>query len=739
MNVNPSISLPTFYLPANPLRAVFILMPPQLDRNLPLWSKKEVKILHHFMDDRVTPNRFTTLPRDITEMIFKLFSDQIGFEQDYHSKDPMQSIDLNPVVIQLRKNNRIINSAIPKSQEQVLRPYGETALHDAVKRGDLSSVEFCVDHLKFNPDKPRVIDGMTPLMLAAYHGFLDIVIYLLTLPINVNAINKWHKTALFLAASRGHDSIVELLLSYQAKMDVSALTPLIIAVGRNHDSTVKLLLQAGAYTGINSMDRTLLHVAASKGDEVVGTLLKAGLKSTRDSEGRTPLHYAAHSDRCTSKMIECFKSDLESYNIHGDTPLLTAVNRRSIASVRALLAAGANPEAFNNQGICALGMALFVGCEEIIDALREAGATQTTILNPSPLSCLIVAGHEGLFKKTLFENRHLVNHQNARGSTSLHTAAQYRRPQMVRSLLEAGADPSLRTCLGNTPLNKALYHRDYETVDALIAPLSSREAFQKLGLDIHQPIHRDGGQLPLFEAATTGHTKLIRILLSFPDIDVNAYSTFTFEGFTTRGSALHAAALKGNVENLNLLIQAGANLHAVTENGYTPLSLAVLAHRKEIVQSLLAAGAKASHFAVSHAVKYDQLEIMRLLLPHARERFEEEVRFAAEGNQFSRILKLHSLGVSIDNPDSRGWTPLMFAARHGQLTAVHTLISLGADPLRVTPEGMPLSQLTLSSLPHADAIKNTLRQLEAQALQRVSRTPQEVSDAKRPRRKKQYE
>jgi len=50
----------------------------------------------------------------------------------------------------------------------------------------------------------------------------------------------------------------------------------------------------------------------------------------------------------------------------------------------------------------------------------------------------------------------LINHQNDKGNSSLHRAAKYGHPDIVKLLLENGADPLSTNDLGKTPLTYAI-------------------------------------------------------------------------------------------------------------------------------------------------------------------------------------------------------------------------------------------------------------------------------------------
>lgn len=128
-----------------------------------------------------------------------------------------------------------------------------------------------LDHL----DEDTESIGRTPLILAAEHGYGNIIIVLLKLGADPDVITDCDRLALKEAAQNGHLLAVKLLLG-SGKCRVDA---------RAKDSTP-----------------TALHLAAEMGHvEVVQTLLEAGADANLTYQaGWTPLYYA-----CQSKFLVC--------------------------------------------------------------------------------------------------------------------------------------------------------------------------------------------------------------------------------------------------------------------------------------------------------------------------------------------------------------------------------------------------------------------------------------------------
>ena len=135
----------------------------------------------------------------------------------------------------------------------------------------------------------------------------------------MNAVSGAH-TPIILAADRGNNFVVEMLLKAGAKVDPftepSAQSALQHATYRNNFKLVKILVKAGADVNFQAVDKTgdtALHVAVSNGNiEIINYLLKHGANPTIKSEdGVTPLSLADEGGN--KEVISIIKSAISSW------------------------------------------------------------------------------------------------------------------------------------------------------------------------------------------------------------------------------------------------------------------------------------------------------------------------------------------------------------------------------------------------------------------------------------------
>ncbi len=130
-------------------------------------------------------------------------------------------------------------------------------------------------------------DASTPLHKACAGGkpgHLSAARQLIDAKANVHALNKWRETPLLTAANHGNAGAVDLLLKAGAdpcKCTDTGWSPLSIAAYKGHDDVVRLLLEEGAPTEEADPSLSALLQAATKGlPDTVELLLRHGADHT---------------------------------------------------------------------------------------------------------------------------------------------------------------------------------------------------------------------------------------------------------------------------------------------------------------------------------------------------------------------------------------------------------------------------------------------------------------------------
>ena len=197
-----------------------------------------------------------------------------------------------------------------------------------------------------------------------------------------------------------------------------------------------------------AQDSPLVSAAAEQDREAVLALLDEGVDVNQTRADRTTaLLWAAHWDDLElAERLLAAGANVNAADDRGVTALERAAENASLAMVEMLLAAEADPDAARRSGLTPLMTAARTGNAGVVAALIGAGADVNAKVT-------------------------------ATQSTALMWAVSEAHGEVVRRLLDAGADPTVSTMKGFTALMFAARNGDVETARALI----------DAGVDINEP------------------------------------------------------------------------------------------------------------------------------------------------------------------------------------------------------------------------------------------------------------
>lgn len=180
-----------------------------------------------------------------------------------------------------------------------------------------------------------------------------------------------------------------------------------------------------------------------------------------------------------------------------------ALESDNVRVVQALLQRGFDPNTVNPQGVPALMAAVRVPSLKVAELLASHPNTKVEVRTDKDESVLMLAalkGHLGLVQKLvdndadvnkpgwtplhyaasgghvpvieyLLEHSAYIDAESPNGTTPLMMAAMYGSPESVKSLIQAGADPTLKNQLGLSALDFAIRGRRPNSVDLMKAGL----------------------------------------------------------------------------------------------------------------------------------------------------------------------------------------------------------------------------------------------------------------------------
>ena len=438
----------------------------------------------------------------------------------------------------------------------------QNTIIEAVRKNDLSSLRILLDSGEnVNAVDP---DGSIALHWAVHNDSLEIVQLLLSAGSDVNAKNRYGVAPLSLAANNGSASMVKSLLDRGAFANTVMAedeSVLMTAARAGVEEVVNLLISAGANVNARESWRgqTALMWAAAEGNlEVLELLVSKGADvSARSDKGFTPLLFAARegetsvvhslikngasvSETLPSRQAVVTENGMSSAAQTGMTPLLLAIGSAHFETAALLLELGADPNA------APLGWAPI----HQITWIRKAGQAGSN--NPAPQGSGKLGSLE--FTRKLVESGADINAKvtkrppvgvsdlNMRGGTAFLLAARTADIDLMRLLVDLGADP-------------------HETNDDLSTPL-----MVAAGLGTGAPGEDPGTEEEVLEA--------VKYALSLGE-DINAVDVMG-------NTAMHGAAYKHLPSVVAYLNEQGAEIsiwNQENEVGHTPLLIAEGIHR----------------------------------------------------------------------------------------------------------------------------------------------------------------
>lgn len=277
--------------------------------------------------------------------------------------------------------------------------------------------------------------------------------------------------------------------------DEQGLTPLHIAAFYGHPLIIELLLQYGS--DINALDnfsRTPAHYAALRGQQnALLFLLHNKALIYGDNEGNTPLHLCCANghEACVKALLYFMefsdsKLNINIQNNQGETPLHLSFKWGYSEIVQILIEQDGDPLVCNRRGQtcfdCAHNLKLVetfsTSKKNNIERVRRTSIEITSqqkiigkIISAIADSDIRLVQHYLGFGD---ENQNVskkinVNSFNYKGFTPLHVAAVYGQTDILKLLIEYGADVNLMTTLKQyTALHLAVQNNMNEVIDVLL-------------------------------------------------------------------------------------------------------------------------------------------------------------------------------------------------------------------------------------------------------------------------------
>ncbi|XP_027286095.1 ankyrin repeat domain-containing protein 27 isoform X3 [Cricetulus griseus] len=378
---------------------------------------------------------------------------------------------------------------------------------------------------------------------------------------------------------------------------------------------------------------------------------------SRDDRGQTPLHVAALCGQAS--LIDFLVSKgaiVNATDYHGSTPLHLACQKGFQSVTLLLLHYKASTEVQDNNGNTPLHLACTHGHEDCVKALVYYDAQ----------TCRLDIGNE-------------------KGDTALHIAARWGYQGIIETLLQNGAPTEIQNRLKETPLKCALNSKILSILEAhrlsserrprpsevpaqsptrsvdSISQGSSTSSFSSVSTSLRQEeVRKDHREVEkLLRAVADGDLEMVRYLLEWTEDDLDdpdeAIGTVDLELCHPLCQCPKCAPAQ---KKLAKVPASGLGVNVTNQDGSSPLHMAALHGRTDLVPLLLKHGAYSGARNTSQAVP---------------------LHLACQQGHFQVVKCLLDSNAKPDKKDLGGNTPLIYACSGGHHEVAALLLQHGAS------------------------------------------------------------
>uniref|UniRef100_A0AAU7YKV9 Ankyrin repeat domain-containing protein n=3 Tax=unclassified Wolbachia TaxID=2640676 RepID=A0AAU7YKV9_9RICK len=288
----------------------------------------------------------------------------------------------------------------------------------------------------------------------------------------------------------------------------------------------------------------------------------------------------------------------------------------------------------------------------------------------------------------LSDKETMINTKDSSDWTPLHYAVYYNALDVVKFLVNKGADISVKDKDSKTPLDLAAQENDTNVAEFLKQTELDKKllaAVQDAGLNevkdlINQKANINAkdmyGWTLLHFAASRDKLSVVEFLFN-NNANINAKDVYG-------NTPLHVAAqYSSSLEIVKFLLDKDiSGINNITNNGWTPLHVAIQGNKLNTVELLLGRGADIevrdiyNQTSLDLATRKGYLDIAGIL---KQVQLDRKLLTIVESGGFNEAKGLIAQGANIDTNDKNGNTLLYSAAEIGDLNLVKLLLDNGAN------------------------------------------------------------
>lgn len=459
-------------------------------------------------------------------------------------------------------------------------------------------------------------EDSTPLHFTAKSGNVEVAGLLLENEADINCKDKWNRTPLYKAAYElrfcpgdkkkklldlimlliQNDADIHTPMGTEIGLDYEKKSFVFWAVENNYPDIVAACIKKKADLTVQTIiGQNPLYFAAEKGfTEICTSLIQAGSDiNYQGYQEKTPLMLSAENGHPeTARLFIDNNADITLKDEQERTALHAAAAGGLDWLVKHLIQKGIDVNSPDKYGGIPLGAALFDRNYNTAKLLIESGSdvNKKGLSNNTPLHYACNAGGDAgtvlaLLKKGADPNQKTDSYKK---DTALHQAAGYGLTEIVKHLLDHGADMEIKDANGETALCRAVSNNHFDIVKVLVEKGARFSYHQKQGFSaIQYALDNDNSEIfeYLLDHIETGQkaSKDIfehideQLILAAKSDDWSKVHTWLRKEADVNykdekgKTALFYAVEHGNDFMVKLLLQNGADVNIKDNDGKKPI------------------------------------------------------------------------------------------------------------------------------------------------------------------------
>ncbi|XP_071082120.1 uncharacterized protein [Haliotis cracherodii] len=551
-----------------------------------------------------------------------------------------------PVIIAAVKGHQSVFDLLVSKQADLtlVNNNGDSLLHVACLGGNRAIVQHLVSPSNINA---RGLNGYTPIMIAASFGHQSVFDLLVSKQADLTLVNNNGDSLLHLACEGGNRAIVQHLVSPSNinARGLNGYTPIMMANFFGHQSVFDLLVSKQAdLTLVNNNGDSLLHVACQGGNRaIVQHLVSTSNINARGQNGYTPIMITAVcGHQSVFDLLVSKQADMTLVDNNGNSLLHAACQCGNRAIVQHLVSPS-NINTRGRNGYTPIMIAALKGHQSVFDFLVSKQADLTLVNNDgdSLLHVACQGGNRAIVQHLVSPSN--INTRGLNGYTPIMIAAVFGHQSVFDLLVSKQADLTLVNNDGDSLLHVACQGGNRAIVQHLVSPSNINTRGQN-------------GYTPIMIAAVFGHQNVFDLLVS-KQADPTLVNN---DG----DSLLHAACQGGNKAIVQHLVSPSI-INTRGQNGYTPIMIAAV---------------------FGHQSVFDLLVSKQADLTLVNNNGDSLLHVACQGG--NRAIVQHLVSTSnINARGQKGYTPIMITAVCGHQSVFDLLVSKQADMTLVDNNG----------------------------------------------------